>query len=371
MPTLAFYISGHGFGHASRQIEIINALASRVTALRIILRTSAPRWLLERTMRPPFSLFAAPSDTGIVQIDSLRLDPQATIEYARDFYEGFDRRVETEARLLSEQRVEFVVSDAPPLACAAADAAGIPSVVVANFTWDWIYEEYREYLAAAPDLIPVIRRAYARAEAAWRLPLHGGFESFRSIVDVPFVARHARHLRNDTRSAFRLPADRRIALASFGGYGVNDLPLRSLDCLATWAIAITGPRTDGAIHHHHDDHNGVLVIEDDEIYARGFRYEDLVHACDVVITKPGYGIISECLANGPAVVYTSRGRFAEYPVMVAQMPRFLRCAYLPNEDLFAGRWLGALDEAVAAPESPERPPTNGAEVIADMIAART
>jgi hypothetical protein len=53
------------------------------------------------------------------------------------------------------------------------------------------------------------------------------------------------------------------------------------------------------------------------------------------------------------------------------MPRFLRCAYLPTEELFAGRWLRALDEAVVAPEPPERPPTNGAEVIADMIAART
>ena len=30
------------------------------------------------------------------------------------------------------------------------------------------------------------------------------------------------------------------------------------------------------------------------------------------MTKPGYGIISECVANGTAILYTSRGRFAEY-----------------------------------------------------------
>jgi L-arabinokinase len=95
-----------------------------------------------------------------------------------------------------------------------------------------------------------------------------------------------------------------------------------------------------------------------------------VHACDVVVTKPGYGIISESLANGAAVVFTSRGRFAEYPVIVDAMPRFLRCSYVDHEDLFAGRWLRALEAAVTAPEPPEHPATNGADVIADMIAAR-
>ena len=39
--TIAFYISGHGFGHASRQIEIINALAVRRSDLRILIRTAA------------------------------------------------------------------------------------------------------------------------------------------------------------------------------------------------------------------------------------------------------------------------------------------------------------------------------------------
>ena len=63
---------------------------------------------------------------------------------------------------------------------------------------------------------------------------------------------------------------------------------------------------------------GIHVIDDDWIYERGFRYEDLVRASDVVMTKPGYGIVSECLANGAAILYTARGRFAEYPVMVAR-----------------------------------------------------
>ena len=99
------------------------------------------------------------------------------------------------------------------------------------------------------------------------------------------------------------------------------------------------------------------------------RRQDLVHAVDLIITKPGYGIVSECIANGTPLVYTSRGVFPEYDVFVREMPRYLRCAYLSNEDLLGGRWGDAIEAAVNAPPPPDRPRTDGAEVVADMMAA--
>ena len=74
------------------------------------------------------------------------------------------------------------------------------------------------------------------------------------------------------------------------------------------------------------------------MYARGFLYEDIVHAMDVVISKPGYGIIAECVANQTALLYTSRGEFAEYDVLVAGLPRYLRAAFIDHGALFAGDW---------------------------------
>ena len=111
-------------------------------------------------------------------------------------------------------------------------------------------------------------------------------------------------------------------------------------------------------------------MTDAAIYDAGLRYEDLVRAVDVVLTKPGYGTLSECIANDTAVVYTSRGRFAEYDVLVGEMPKYLRCAYLDNESLLAGRWRAALDAALAAPEPPQHPRSDGAVIVADMICAR-
>ena len=84
--TAVFYISGHGFGHASRQIEIINALRAIRPNLRIVVRTSAPRWLFNLALSQPFSFHHGEPDTGVVQIDSLRVDPATSIDRAWDFH---------------------------------------------------------------------------------------------------------------------------------------------------------------------------------------------------------------------------------------------------------------------------------------------
>ena len=361
--TIAFYISGHGFGHAARQIEIINALAGRAT---IFVRTEAPRWLFDRTVRVPFRFFAGPCDTGVVQIDSLRLDEEETVRRAAAFHTTFEERAAREAAFLHEQRVDVVVCDAPPLACAAAALGRRRAIVLSNFTWDWIYSEYAEqFEVKAPHVIPRIRQAYSEATEGWRLPMHGGFGGIASVRDLPWVARHATVPRDEVLRRLDIPAARPLAMSSFGGYGLSGFDPATLDCLEAWTIVLTGRERPATVP------AGVVFVDEGAMYAAGLRYEDLVAACDIVATKPGYGIISECIANDTAVLYTSRGRFAEYDVMVAEMPRVLRCAYIEEETLRAGRWQRSLDALLASSPPPERPPTDGAQIAADALLQAT
>ncbi len=365
MAAVAFYISGHGFGHASRQIEIVNALGALRPDLRILVRTSAPRWLFDRTVRVPIEFQHAACDTGAIQLDSLHLDVAGTVRRAAAFYATLDSRAEQDAAILRNAGVALVIADAPPLACAAATAAGVPSIVISNFTWDWIYEDYREYLPEAPGLIPTIKSAYANAVEAWRLPMHGGFEPFSLVSDLPFVARHATHTRGQTRALLGLPQTGRLALSSFGGYGIDGFDPARLDCLDEVGVVLTGRNGgDGGAP------SGVHMLDERQIYDQGLRYEDLVQAVDVVVTKPGYGIISECVANDTALLYTSRGRFREYDVLVAAMPRFLRAGYIEPDALRAGRWKASLRALFEMPEPPEHPSTDGAAVAARWIAQR-
>src|SRR5690606_15735594 len=186
--AIVFYVSGHGFGHASRQTEVLNALGPALGATdsdaTLVLRTAASPWLLDRTLRVPVERMPAVVDTGIVQIDSLTLDVDATFREARAFYANFDALAKDEADLLRSLKARLVVSDIAPLGFEAAHRAKIPSIAIGNFTWDWIYEGYEE-AATAGMIISTIRVANRKATTALRLPLHGGFETCPVVDDIP------------------------------------------------------------------------------------------------------------------------------------------------------------------------------------------
>lgn len=340
---IVFYISGHGFGHASRDVELINAIAAADRGARFVARTTAPGWLFARA-RAEVDVQPLATDTGLVQIGSLRFDEEETVRRAAAFYRTFDERADAEARVLEAAGADLVVGDIPPLAFAAAERAGVKSLALGNFTWDWIYGSYPAFGVLAPDVIPAIRAAYATATRALRLPFHGGFEPMATVTgDIPLIARRSRRDPAETRRLLGVAAGRPFVLASFGAYGA---PLPYDDMRAS------GPFT-------------LLTIE--RHAPHGLAYEDVVAAADVVVSKPGYGIVSECIANNTALLYTSRGRFIEYDVFVAEMPRVLRCRFISQQDLSGGRWAGAISALLAQPGPPEQARADGAEIAAAEV----
>jgi UDP:flavonoid glycosyltransferase YjiC (YdhE family) len=342
--SLVFYVSGHGLGHASRDVEVINALSARRPDLRFIVRTAAPRWLFAHTVRAAAEVQSFEADSGIAQLDSLRLDEAETSRRAAAFYGDFDRRTDAESLWLRESEATLVVGDIPPLAFAAAALAEVPSIALGNFTWDWIYRDYPAFERDAPGVIDLIREAYTLATLALRLPMHGGFEPMAAVTrDIPFIARRSARDPDETRRLLGAGRDRPLVLASFGGFGAR-LPYDRLAQSGRLAV-IAPPREP----------------------PHGLAYEDLVAAADVVVSKPGYGIISECIANDTALLYTSRGRFPEYEVMTAAMPSVLRCRFIPQDDLLAGRWAAHVDALLGQPPPRERPRVDGAAVAAEEI----
>jgi len=361
--TVVFYVSGHGFGHASRQVEILNALGTLEPSLRLLIRSAVSPELLSRTMRVPYTLLPAPCDSGIVQSTSVNHDDEASVREASSFYADFGARIDKEVDRLASEDVRLIVGDIPPLAFEVADRLVVPSVAIGNFTWDWIYETQHGF-AAIDGLLAMIRRAYGKATRALELPFAGGFEVFPSVERLPLVARRPTRTRAETRAYFGVPADRPAALLSFGGYGLPSLDLSTLDCLDRWTIVTTDritPQADAP------PPANVVFLPEDAFLTGGFRYEDLVAASDVIVTKPGFGIIAECIASNTAMLYTSRGAFREYDLLVSHMPTYLRCRFISHDDLFAGRWTASLDAVVAQPNPPERLTPNGAEVAATKI----
>ena len=367
MPAVAFYVSGHGFGHASRQVEIIRTLQRQRPDVRVVIRTAAPRWIFDRALDAPFTCESTYADTGVAQVDSLKVDVASTILQADAFHRTLDARSAAEAARLDT--IDLVVADIPALACAAAARAGVPAIAVGNFTWDWIYSGYPETAELAPALLGTIRDAYAQADEAWRLPLSGGFEPFdgERIVDIPLVARRSSRDPDDVRRRLGLPTHQQLLLCAFGRYGIGAIDWVRVGEVANCHVVATTGGTPAVADDAPDC--AVTTLDEDWVSNQGIAYEDLVAAVDVVVTKPGYGMVAECAANDTAMIYTARGRFPEYDVLVAGMPGLIRNAFISHADLFTGRWEPAIAQVLSQPR-PTAPNTDGAEVAAARIAAR-
>jgi L-arabinokinase len=340
---IVFYISGHGFGHASRSIELMRALVRKEPELRLTVKSTAPSWLFARVTGATHEHFEA--DVGMTQTDSLTIDVGDTALQAARFYRDFDRRADAEAAWLRSAHVELVLGDIPPLAHAAGARAGLPSLAIGNFTWDWIYEGYPTFEQSAPGVVQTIRDAYRQCTRALRLPMHGGFVSMRDVVDIPMIGRRSTIDRRTTRRALEMPDDRLFVLVSFSGRGL-DLPLERIA-----------------------RNEELTILSPPAALPQPLEYQDLVAAADLVISKPGYGIVSECVANRTPLLYTARGQFVEYDVFVAEMPRVLRCRFIPQDDLRSGRWRPHIEALLAQDPPSERTRVDGAEVAAEMILA--
>jgi hypothetical protein len=341
---------------------VIRALTNRRPDLAVAVRSTAPARLFTLNAGvTPDAVFVTRCDTGIVQLDSLRLDEAESLRQAEEFHATLDERAATEATFLHQHQTSVVVGDIPPLAFSAAVAARVPSVAIGNFTWDWIYEWYPTH---SEKLIETIRRAQKTVSVALRLPGSDGFAGMEAVLrDMPFIARKSERDPEDVKRKLNLPLDRPLVVLSFGGYGLAGLNSNALADMREYAIATTDFPSGNAIR----PADGLIYVAEQALVDQGLRYPDLVRAADVVITKPGYGIITECIANDTAMLYTSRGRFREYDLLVQEMSKYIRAQFIEQEDLLEGRWTAALERLLASPRQVSTPALNGADVAADAI----
>jgi hypothetical protein len=96
-------------------------------------------------------------------------------------------------------------------------------------------------------------------------------------------------------------------------------------------------------------------------------FSDVLASSDMVVTKPGYGILSDCVANAKPIVYAEREDFIEYPLLEKELQRFLKNAHIPAADLYAGHLGPALAAIESVPAPKETLPGGGAEKVAEIL----
>jgi L-arabinokinase len=352
---LRYYISGHGLGHASRSGQIINTLRRRHPWLPVEVVSDAAPWFFRDFLDSGVPVRVRAIDPGMVQHDSLRMDESATLQAWQELLPRRERQIETEATDLRTAEVTLVAADIPALPFAAAHQAGIPCVGLSNFTWDWIYAGLATSRPGFAAVAAALAAEYARADRLLALPFAGDFPAIPRIERLPLVARKARRSRQEARRVLELPPGMKVGLISFGGFGLSAFDFSPLGRLGDW-IFLTEAALAGT--------TGNLKI----IPPGLLPYPELVAAADVVITKPGYGIVAECIAHGTAVLYTGRGKFREQDLLIAGLHRYARALEIDNSRLRTGDWGECLATLLELPPPEMTLATDGDQVAADRLA---
>jgi len=354
---LVYYVTAHGYGHGVRSCDILRALRARCPEAPITVVSALPEaFFHSRLPDSRMALRAASFDVGMAQRDGIRIDEPATVRALESMLARRTDDVKAEAAFLESLRPAVVVADIPGLPLAAAAARGIPAIAVGNFSWDWIYDEYASrgpvWRAAADQF----RSDYAHADRLLELPFACPMAAFRVREPLPLVSAPGRNRREELAAALGIPAGRRWCLLAFTALDWEPGALERFGRAADYAFLYMEPAR----------WNGANLYG---VSRERFPFPDVVATADVVLSKPGYGIVSDCVVNQTPLAYAERTGFAEYDVLVAAIRRYVRNQHIPSQRLYRGEVVEALDAAIASSAPRERLPAGGASVAADRIVA--
>jgi len=356
MPAIAYYITGHGFGHARRSVEVVRQLIALRPDLTIYFRTTANPAILEELGGSNIHLDRVELDPGAIEKDLFTIDHAATIEAVREAIARRDELVAAEVPFLRRQNIQFILCDIPFLAGDIAAAAGIPIIGITNFTWDWIYEPY---FTSRGDLLEEIQNSYRKIPTLLKIRFGGRTDWFKEVINIPVIASTPKRTSEEIVNILHLDRGRpRVLISLRGGISAQTL-ITAANSSPDYLFFSTVPVPPNSPQN-------LCCFP----LTQSLTFSDLLSASSVVLSKLGYGIVADCLAARVPILWPRRSGFREDEVTLAEASPHLAMREIPHADLFAGNWKPHLDQLLRMPMPRQGLPTNGASVAAQIISSR-
>lgn len=352
---IAYFISPHGFGHAARSSAIMEAASRLCEGLRFEIFTSVPLWFFRQSLTRDFGYHRLLTDLGLVQKTPLEVDLVETIRRLDQMLPFDESLIESLAHVMREMRCELIVCDIAPLGILVAERARVPSVLVENFTWDWIYEEYAEEFPAIQTHASYLTEVFGAARQHVQTePV--SVPSPRATLRTSPVSRLPRTPREVVRERLGVPQAAPAVLITMGGIETVFPFLELLEGERDIFFVVPGGS------HKQERRNNLVLLP----HASPFYHPDLVSAVETVVGKIGYSTVAESFHAGASFLYVMRRGFRESSVLAKFADTEMTARAVSEEEFACGSWTAHLTELLSAPLR-TRPLANGARDVADYL----
>ena len=346
---LSCFISPHGFGHATRTISVLEALSELLPDLQVRIFSTVPESLFQ-SCPLPITYHRIVTDIGLVQDSAFSVDIDQTLSRLEAFIPLANESIERCAA--GCRRSSLIICDISPLGIAVGKRAGIPSLLLENFTWDWIYQPLAERVAAFRPIIDRLTEYYAQAD--WRVQAEPVCRPLAADLTCPPLARPCRLSRH--QAAELLGGNgRRTVLVSMGGIPCAPPFLSRLQDHTDTFFVIAGQPSGGSSGNH------VRFLSP----HTPLHHPDLINGADLLVCKCGYSTIAECAQTTTPLCCVTRTAFAESPVLAEYAATRLGGTILDDHRFFSGSWLTDLPDLFA--RSRNTPQETGNRRLAEWL----
>jgi hypothetical protein len=354
---IAYFVSPHGFGHAARAAAVMQAISDFDPSVKFEIFTTVPSWFFQESMSGSFTCHTLLTDIGLVQKTAFQADLNKTLRSLNDFLPFPASLVSEIARTVRKLDCVLIICDIAPMGIAVAKAAGVPSMLVENFTWDWIYEHYAATDSRFNGHIEYLKTFFAAAD--YHIKAAPFCSPGPADLTTSPVSRKIRASADRIRNRLGLGQTAAMVLITTGGIKQSYGFLQKLKRLPDIYFVMPGAgpkmqiRDNCIILPHHSD----------------FYHPDLGNASDAVVGKVGYSTLAEVYQAGVPFGYVVRSNFRESAPMAAFIEKEMSGIFLKESDFISGSWVARIQDLLNLNRVKPRGAT-GAEQIGRFIRDR-
>lgn len=319
-------ISHHGYGHLSQTQLALSPFLKSNPNVSLFVRTKISKEIVEKKLEKQVTHFQEDTDPGLTMISALAVDELKTRETYSQWFKNWSQEENHLKSLVESVKPDLILSNISFQILEVASKMRIPSIALSSLNWSLLVSQYLKSDYQLQVLIEKMNTCYNSSSKFFGVKPGMNHENVKekSFHSLPFPFKKID--KNEILKKLSIEnKNLKIALVTFGGMNLMFNP-------TDWKLP-----------------QGWIVLVPNYIPALApnvFHYSKLqipvstlISGVDCIVTKMGYGIVSEIGFAQTPCFYLHRPRWPEEKPFAEWLSQRAFCQKLTLENFLNGEFI--------------------------------